>query len=72
VAAGTGVAPCRAFLSERSQSSSIGHPIRDILFIFGCLHPGEGQISRKALKEPENGILKSKLRIMAAFSRVQV
>lgn len=68
VGAGTGLAPFRAFLSERCQVQKIGKEIGQMIFFFGCRHPEEDFIYRDELQEMQE-TLGDKLRLVAAFSR---
>ncbi|RDW90864.1 NADPH cytochrome P450 oxidoreductase family protein [Aspergillus mulundensis] len=68
IAAGTGLAPFRAFLAERRQLLKIGREVGDMLLFFGCRSPLEDYIYRDELQEME-GVFGGKLRIVTAFSR---
>ncbi|KAJ5089601.1 hypothetical protein N7532_008285 [Penicillium argentinense] len=68
VAAGTGLAPFRAFLSERCQVQKIGKEVGQMILFFGCRNPAEDFIYREELEEMQN-TLGDKLRIVTAFSR---
>ncbi|KAL5335024.1 hypothetical protein BJX70DRAFT_410810 [Aspergillus crustosus] len=68
IAAGTGLAPLRAFLHERRQLLKIGRPVGPMLLFFGCRTPTEDFIYKSELEEMESafgGILT----IVTAFSR---
>jgi NADPH-ferrihemoprotein reductase len=69
-AAGTGIAPFRAFIAERLRLKAMGRKIGEMVLFFGCRHPNEDYIYRSELedmlKESEG-----KLRIVTAFSRVE-
>jgi NADPH-ferrihemoprotein reductase len=69
VAAGTGVAPFRAFLAERARMLQIGKEVGEMVLFFGCRRPGEDYIYREELEGFERE-LKGRLRIVTAFSRV--
>ncbi|KAL3442162.1 hypothetical protein BJX65DRAFT_313144 [Aspergillus insuetus] len=69
IAAGTGLAPLRAFLHERRQLLKIGRDVGDMLLFFGCRRPDEDFIYRDELVEMENAFGKQ-LKIVTAFSRV--
>lgn len=69
VAAGTGLAPFRAFIAERHKLHSIGKPVGEMLLFFGCRRPDEDFIYRAELKDLETA-LGGKLRIVTAFSRL--
>lgn len=69
-AAGTGMAPFRAFIGERLRLKSMGRKIGEMVLFFGCRHPDEDYIYRDELE----GMLaesEGKLRIVTAFSRVE-
>ncbi|KAJ5778075.1 hypothetical protein N7520_001321 [Penicillium odoratum] len=68
VGAGTGLAPFRAFLSERCQVQKIGKEIGPMLLFFGCRDPDEDFIYRDELAEMQS-TLGEKLRVVTAFSR---
>ncbi|OQE23148.1 hypothetical protein PENSTE_c009G06203 [Penicillium steckii] len=68
VAAGTGLAPFRAFLSERCQVQKIGKEIGQMIFFFGCRNPDEDFIYKEELEEMQK-TLGDKLRLVTAFSR---
>jgi NADPH-ferrihemoprotein reductase len=68
VGAGTGLAPFRAFLSERCQVQKIGKEIGHMILFFGCRNPDEDFIYRDELEEMQK-ILGDKLRLVTAFSR---
>lgn len=76
VAAGTGIAPFRAFLQERARLAAIhrdqGKPIGRILLFFGCRHPDLDLLYKDELGElQQNSALKGYLEIVYAFSRYQ-
>ncbi|KAL4819013.1 hypothetical protein BDW67DRAFT_173895 [Aspergillus spinulosporus] len=68
IAAGTGLAPFRAFIAERRQVLKIGREVGDVLLFFGCRSPEEDFIYKDELSEME-GAFGGKLRIVTAFSR---
>ncbi|KAJ5949043.1 hypothetical protein N7454_000627 [Penicillium verhagenii] len=68
VGAGTGLAPFRAFLSERCQVQKIGKEIGQMILFFGCRDPDEDFIYRDEL-EAMQSVLGDKLRLITAFSR---
>jgi NADPH-ferrihemoprotein reductase len=70
VAAGTGLAPFRAFLSERCQMLKIGKEVGPMILFFGCRNPNEDYIYREELEEMQTA-LGDRLRIVTAFSRLQ-
>ncbi|KAF7624599.1 hypothetical protein AFLA_008302 [Aspergillus flavus NRRL3357] len=68
VAAGTGLAPFRAFIAERRQLQQIGREVGEMLLIFGCRRHDEDFIYRDELEEMTS-VLGEKLRIVTAYSR---
>lgn len=68
VAAGTGVAPFRAFLAERARMLQIGKEVGEMVLFFGCRRAGEDYIYREELEGFERE-LGGRLRIVTAFSR---
>ncbi|TDZ31867.1 NADPH--cytochrome P450 reductase [Colletotrichum spinosum] len=68
VAAGTGLAPFRAFVAERLRLQSIGKPVGQMILFFGCQKPDEDYIYREELEQMERE-LDGKLKIVTAFSR---
>ena len=68
VAAGTGIAPFRAFVMERTRLLSIGKPVGKMLLIFGCRRPDEDYIYRNELEQATES-LHGSLEIVTAFSR---
>lgn len=73
IAAGTGLAPFRAFIAERRQMRSIGKPIGEMILFFGCRSPEEDFIYREELEAlvKEEGGVGDCLRIVTAFSRYE-
>lgn len=69
VAAGTGLAPFRAFLSERCKLKSLGKPIGPMMLFFGCRNPDEDFIYRDEITQMQE-TLDGLLRVVTAFSRV--
>ncbi|KAH8669097.1 hypothetical protein BX600DRAFT_379943 [Xylariales sp. PMI_506] len=69
VAAGTGLAPFRAFIAERARLLSIGKDVGDMVLFFGCRQPDEDFIYREELEELEKA-LQGRLKIVTAFSRL--
>ncbi|KAF2176580.1 cytochrome P450 reductase 2 [Zopfia rhizophila CBS 207.26] len=69
ISAGTGFAPFRAFLSERSKLHSIGKPVGKMVLFFGCRSPDEDFIYREELEKMKEA-LGERLEIVTAFSRV--
>lgn len=70
VGAGTGLAPFRAFLSERCQVQKIGKEIGEMILFFGCRNPNEDYIYREELAGMQK-VLGDKLRLVTAFSRLE-
>ncbi|KAJ5810163.1 uncharacterized protein N7503_002381 [Penicillium pulvis] len=70
VGAGTGLAPFRAFLSERCQVQKVGKEVGQMILFFGCRNPEEDFIYRDELQEMQE-TLGDKLRLVAAFSRYE-
>ncbi|PWY93318.1 NADPH-cytochrome P450 reductase [Aspergillus sclerotioniger CBS 115572] len=68
VAAGTGLAPFRAFISERRQLQQIGREVGEMILFFGCRRPDEDYIYRDELMQLQ-AALGDRLRIVTAFSR---
>ncbi|KAF7131420.1 hypothetical protein CNMCM5793_004591 [Aspergillus hiratsukae] len=68
VAAGTGLAPFRAFIAERRQLSVIGKEIGEMVLFFGCRAPAQDFIYREELEDMQ-AALGGKLRVITAFSR---
>ncbi|RYP91140.1 hypothetical protein DL770_002736 [Monosporascus sp. CRB-9-2] len=69
IAAGTGLAPFRAFIIERTRLRSIGKPVGKMLLIFGCRRPDEDYIYHEELEQAAQS-LEGRLRIVSAFSRM--
>ncbi|KAJ5762286.1 uncharacterized protein N7511_005668 [Penicillium nucicola] len=70
VAAGTGLAPFRAFLAERCQVLKIGKEVGPMILFFGCRDPKEDYIYREELEEMQQ-VLGERLRVVTAFSRLE-
>ncbi|KAJ5679330.1 hypothetical protein N7462_007574 [Penicillium macrosclerotiorum] len=70
VGAGTGLAPFRAFLSERCQVQKVGKEIGQMILFFGCRNPDEDFIYREELEEMQKAF-GDKLHLVTAFSRQQ-
>lgn len=68
IAAGTGIAPFRAFLAERAKLAAIGRPIGRMLLFFGCRSAASDYIYREELEKLQQS-LGDKLEIVTAFSR---
>ena len=74
VAAGTGLAPFRAFIAERAKLFAIGKPIGQMVFFFGCRNPDEDFIYKDELEAAQktvNADGEERLKIITAFSRVE-
>ena len=69
VAAGTGIAPFRAFIAERRQLQQIGRDIGEMVLFFGCRRPDEDFLYREEL-ESLQAALGGRLRVVTAFSRL--
>lgn len=68
VAAGSGIAPFRAFIQDRAHVASVGRDVAPMMLFFGC--QGEGDyLYRDQLMELQKGPLKGKLDLIPAFSR---
>jgi NADPH-ferrihemoprotein reductase len=70
VAAGTGLAPFRAFLAERGKLHSIGKPVGETVLFYGCRHPDQDFIYREELEKMQES-LGSTMRVITGFSRVE-
>ncbi|KAL3473616.1 hypothetical protein BJX99DRAFT_272147 [Aspergillus californicus] len=68
IAAGTGLAPIRAFLHERRQLLKIGREVGDMILFFGCRRPDEDFIYRDELEEMQSAFGGS-LKVVTVFSR---
>ncbi|KAL9109915.1 MAG: hypothetical protein Q9227_005438 [Pyrenula ochraceoflavens] len=68
VAAGTGLAPFRAFILERVRLHALGKPIGRMILFFGCRSPEEDWLYREEMEEAEKK-LEGRLEIVVAFSR---
>lgn len=68
LAAGTGIAPFRAFIAERAHLMSVGKEVGEMVLFFGCRHPDEDYIYREELESAVKS-LKGKLTLLTAFSR---
>lgn len=67
-AAGTGIAPFRAFVAERARLKSMGREVGEMLLFFGCRDPNEDYIYKTEFEDAKR-VLRDKLQIVAAFSR---
>ena len=70
VAAGTGLAPFRAFIAERAKLHAIGKPVGEMILFFGCRKPEEDFIYRDELEQAQGAVGKDVFKIVTAFSRV--
>lgn len=68
VAAGTGIAPFRAFLQERARLSKMGREIGRTILFFGCRHEDQDFLYADELKQWANQP-ELNLAIVTAFSR---
>jgi len=69
IAAGTGLAPFRAFIQERARLKDSSRDIGQMILFFGCQHPRRDYIYADELREFE-ARLEGKLSIVNAFSRL--
>ncbi|KAI1079518.1 hypothetical protein F5B20DRAFT_167238 [Whalleya microplaca] len=69
IAAGTGIAPFRAFVQERARLRSIGKPVGRTMLFFGSRNPDEDFLYREELNEAGK-TLDGALEVVSAFSRV--
>ncbi|KAK7899728.1 hypothetical protein LTR67_003473 [Exophiala xenobiotica] len=70
IAAGTGIAPFRAFLHERARLASLNKPVGRTVLFFGCRHPDKDLLYKEELQQLQ-AALADKLDIVYAFSRVE-
>jgi NADPH-ferrihemoprotein reductase len=70
IAAGTGIAPFRAFLHERARLASLNKPVGRMVLFFGCRHPDKDLLYKEELEQLQDA-LADKLDIVYAFSRVE-
>ncbi|UQC84110.1 NADP/FAD dependent oxidoreductase [Colletotrichum lupini] len=68
VAAGTGVAPFRAFIHERARLASVGKDVGRMMLFFGCQNESD-YLYRDEFAEWIAGPLAKKLVVVTAFSR---
>ncbi|KAK7429431.1 NADPH-cytochrome P450 reductase [Neonectria magnoliae] len=68
VAAGTGIAPLRAFLHERARLSSVGKQVGPVVLFFGCQNEAD-YLYQDELADFSSGQLAGKLEVVTAFSR---
>jgi NADPH-ferrihemoprotein reductase len=69
VAAGTGIAPFRAFLQEKARLKTMGKEIGPIMLFFGARDESE-YLYREEVEAFATGTLKDELVVVSAFSRV--
>ncbi|KAF2141176.1 uncharacterized protein K452DRAFT_228793 [Aplosporella prunicola CBS 121167] len=67
-AAGTGIAPFRAFVAERARLHALRKPVARMLLFFGCRHPDQDFLYRDELAEMQRQ-LGGLLTVVTAFSR---
>ncbi|KAK7421596.1 NADPH-cytochrome P450 reductase [Neonectria punicea] len=70
VAAGTGIAPLRAFLHERARLSSVGKQVGPMVLYFGCQNEAD-YLYKDELVDFSSGQLAGKLDVVTAFSRAE-
>jgi NADPH-ferrihemoprotein reductase len=68
IAAGTGIAPFRAFLHEKARLKTMGKEIGQIMLFFGARDESE-YLYRDEIKAVASGVLKDELIVITAFSR---
>ncbi|KAK1674966.1 hypothetical protein BDP55DRAFT_665466 [Colletotrichum godetiae] len=68
VAAGTGVAPFRAFIEERTRLASVGKEVGRMILFFGC-QTNSDYLYRHEFAEWMAGPLAGRLEVVTAFSR---
>jgi len=68
IAAGTGVAPFRAFLQERERMQAMGKEVGTMLLFFGCRNPDQDFIYASELEELQTRF-SGLFRLVMAFSR---
>lgn len=72
IAAGTGIAPFRAFLHERARLATLQgrrNPLGRMVLIFGCRHPDQDLLYREELEQMQSTL--PELEIVYAFSRLE-
>lgn len=72
VAAGTGIAPFRAFVAERARLAAMGRDIGEMMLFFGCRSPDEDNIYFDELEAARAQLGSQRFRLVAAFSRADV
>ncbi|VUC20275.1 unnamed protein product [Clonostachys rosea] len=68
VAAGTGIAPFRAFIQEKARIASIGKQVGKLILFFGCQADSD-YLYADELRELSTSSLAGKLKLVVAFSR---
>lgn len=71
IANGTGIAPFRAFITERAKLQKVGKPVGKMLLFFGCRNPEEDYIYQEELKDAQDVLTEEKFKIITAFSRTE-
>ncbi|KAI9742015.1 MAG: hypothetical protein M1834_000404 [Cirrosporium novae-zelandiae] len=69
VAAGTGIAPFRAFVLERARLKTMGRDVGHTLLFFGCRNPAEDFLYKEELEEAVRILGPQCFEIVTAFSR---
>lgn len=69
IAAGTGIAPFRAFLHEKARLKTMGKEIGPIMLFFGARDKSE-YLYRDEIEAFATGVLKDELTVVTAFSRL--
>ncbi|CAH0051636.1 unnamed protein product [Clonostachys solani] len=68
VAAGTGIAPFRAFLQDRAHVATVGHEVGPMILFFGC-QSEDDYLYKDELDSLKHGPLVDRLEVVPAFSR---
>ena len=69
IGAGTGIAPFRAFIAERTRLATLNRRVGEMLLFFGCRNPNEDFIYQDEFETAQMQ-LNGSLSIATAFSRV--
>ncbi|KAI5925574.1 hypothetical protein F4810DRAFT_56554 [Camillea tinctor] len=69
VAAGTGIAPFRAFVQERARLRAVGKEVGRMVLFFGCRRAGEDFPYRGELDEARVAVGGDKFEVVPAYSR---
>ncbi|KAH6654518.1 hypothetical protein BKA67DRAFT_281483 [Truncatella angustata] len=69
IAAGTGIAPFRAFIQERKRLKAVGKEVGRMILFFGCRRPDEDFVYKQEFEESVVA-LEGALEIITAFSRM--